>query len=204
MDWLVLCCLCHNCLTSLASVVLAIGWATCAMNRRTGLRFMRKQAGKPPPTKSGGQVAFVMPVKGTHSNSEASWLSQVNRHGYHGKVECIFVVQERSDPAYRLLLQMQADGRLPTDGVRVMVAGLTARTSQKLHNLIYAIERIAESTECVLQLPTRHSAPTEAVPPAPCPLPPFPLPSAPSPRGRSSSLSRLTADAGTCSCSMTT
>jgi len=151
MDWLALCCLVHNCVTSLASVVLAIGWATCAMNRRAGLRFMRKQAGKPPPTESGGQVAFVMPVKGTHSHSEASWLSQVNRHGYHGKVECIFVVQERSDPAYQLLLQMQADGRLPTDGVRVLVAGLTTRTSQKLHNLIYAIERIAESTECVLR-----------------------------------------------------
>ena len=120
------------------------------MNRRTGLRFMRKQAGKPPPTKSGGQVAFVMPVKGTHSNSEASWLSQVNRHGYHGKVECIFVVQERSDPAYRLLLQMQADGRLPTDGVRVMVAGLTARTSQKLHQQLAGIR--ASSSEMVLLL----------------------------------------------------
>ena len=44
---------------------------------------------------------------------------------------------------------MQSDGRLPTDGVRVLVAGLTVRTSQKLHNLIYAIERISESTECV-------------------------------------------------------
>ena len=152
MNWLALCCLVHNCVTSLVSVVLAVGWATCAKNRRAGLRFMKKQAGKPPPTGSGGQVAFVMPVKGTHSNSEASWLSQVNRHGYRGKVECIFVVQDESDPAYRLLLQMQSDGRLPTDGVRVLVAGLTVRTSQKLHNLIYAIERISENTEYVLML----------------------------------------------------
>ena len=92
-------------------------------------------------------MSFVMPVKGTHANSEASWLSQVNRHGYHGKVECIFVVQEKGDPAYRLLLEMQVDGRLPEDGVRVMVAGLAVRTSQKLHNLIYAIERCSESSE---------------------------------------------------------
>ena len=162
MDWLALCCLVHNCVTSLVSVVLAVGWATCAKNRRAGLRFMKKQAGKPPPTGSGGQVAFVMPVKGTHSNSEASWLSQVNRHGYRGKVECIFVVQDESDPAYRLLLQMQSDGRLPTDGVRVLVAGLTVRTSQKLHNLIYAIERISENTECVprpLALPRPQPCP---------------------------------------------
>ena len=147
MDWLALCCLVHNCFTSLISVIFAFGWATCAMNRRTGLNFMRKQARKPPPTESGAQVSFVMPVKGTHANSEASWLSQVNRHGYHGKVECIFVVQEKGDPAYRLLLEMQADGRLPEDGVRVMVAGLAVRTSQKLHNLIYAIERCSESSE---------------------------------------------------------
>ena len=33
----------------------------------------------------------------------------MTRHGYHGQVECIFVVQEEADPAYQLLQEMQAE-----------------------------------------------------------------------------------------------
>ena len=61
-------------------------------------------------------------------------------------------MQEEADPAYALLRQMQADGRLPKEGLRVLVAGLTKNTSQKLHNMIYAIERVSEASEFVLML----------------------------------------------------
>ena len=93
-----------------------------------------------------------MPVKGTHASSDANWISQTTRHGYYGKVDFLFVVQEEADPAYALLRQMQADGRLPKEGLRVLVAGLTKNTSQKLHNMIYAIERVSEASEFVLML----------------------------------------------------
>ena len=146
----------YNVLISAICITFAGGWIHCALHRRAGLREMRRRAREPPPSCKDPynmpQVSFVMPVKGTHAHSEASWISQVTRHGYHGQVECIFVVQERADPAYQLLQEMQADGRLPTDGVRVLVAGLTKQTSQKLHNLIYAIERVAEGSEYVLML----------------------------------------------------
>lgn len=47
---------------------------------------------------------------------------------------------------------MQAEGSLPTEGVKVLVAGLARNTSQKLHNMIYAIERVDEAAELVLML----------------------------------------------------
>jgi len=98
------------------------------------------------------QISFVLPVKGTHTNTAAAWISQVNRHGYEGPVEFVFVVQEDNDPAYVLLKQMQEDGRLPADGLRVLVAGLTTKTSQKLHNMIHAISQVSEASELVLML----------------------------------------------------
>jgi hypothetical protein len=52
----------------------------------------------------------------------------------------------------RRIKQLQAQGSLPTDGVKVLVAGLAQNTSQKLHNMIYAIERVDETAELVLML----------------------------------------------------
>ena len=99
-----------------------------------GLRVMRKQAGKPPPAKSGGQVAFVVPVKGTHWHSGASWLSQVNLHGYHGQVECIWVVLAprggRCAPAH--LLQARSQASLPPGASRRSHAGDLVRHSERV------------------------------------------------------------------------
>jgi hypothetical protein len=52
----------------------------------------------------------------------------------------------------RRIKQLQAQGSLPTQGVKVLVAGLAHNTSQKLHNMIYAIERVDEAAELVLML----------------------------------------------------
>jgi hypothetical protein len=54
-------------------------------------------------------------------------------------------------PLHRIK-QLQAQGCLPTDNVKVLVAGLAHSTSQKLHNLIHAIERVDRHAELVLML----------------------------------------------------
>jgi len=121
-----------------------------AVRRQLGIEMALRR--KDLQLKATPQIAFVLPVKGTHPNSATNWISQVNRHGYAGAVEFVFVVQEDTDPAFVLLKKMQAEGTLPTEGVRVLVAGLTERTSQKLHNMIHAIENVGPESELVLML----------------------------------------------------
>ena len=97
-------------------------------------------------------LCVVLPVKGAHAQSAANWRAQCCSHGYAGPVSFLFVVQEEEDEAYSLVKQLQASGSLPTENVRVLVAGLAVGTSQKLHNLIHAVERIGEQSELVLML----------------------------------------------------
>ena len=125
-------------------------WLLVAVRRQLGIEMAMRR--KDLQLKATPQIAFVLPVKGTHPNSATNWISQVNRHGYAGAVEFVFVVQEDTDPAFVLLKKMQAEGTLPTEGVRVLVAGLTERTSQKLHNMIHAIENVGPESELVLML----------------------------------------------------
>lgn len=97
-------------------------------------------------------LCVVLPVKGAHAQSAANWRAQCCSHGYAGPVSFLFVVQEEEDEAYSLVKQLQASGSLPTENVSVLVAGLAVGTSQKLHNLIHAVERIGEQSELVLML----------------------------------------------------
>jgi cellulose synthase/poly-beta-1,6-N-acetylglucosamine synthase-like glycosyltransferase len=57
-----------------------------------------------------------------------------------------FVVEHESDPAYAALCAMKADmaGRTTAKDVRVLVAGPSARCSQKLHNLLYACSQVPD------------------------------------------------------------
>ena len=147
-DVLATLCAVYNALNLLCWLSFAAGWFFAWLNRTLALHKLKRNAEARTGTlasTSAPQVTFVMPCKGTHPGSSASWISQVCGHGYHGKVECLFVVQEATDPAYLLLKEMQEDGRLPMEGLRVLVAGLASKTSQKLHNMIYAIERACEA-----------------------------------------------------------
>lgn len=135
-------------------IVMGTVWFATGLRRARAVRSLpvmieraqRAFATPPPP------LCVVLPVKGAHAQSAANWRAQLLCHGYSGKISFTFVVQEETDPAYVLLKQLQAQGRLPTEGVSVLVAGLATRNSQKLHNMIYAIERVGAPAELVLML----------------------------------------------------
>mmetsp|Transcript_32170 Transcript_32170/g.102522 ORF Transcript_32170/g.102522 Transcript_32170/m.102522 type:complete len:527 (-) Transcript_32170:55-1635(-) len=141
--------------TALATAYFALGfvWTLAAARRRRstaalpGMLTTAQGALHSPPA-----LAVVLPVKGAHPQSASNWRAQLTQHGYSGHVTFVFVVQELSDPAYVLIKQLQAQGSLPIKGVKVLVAGLARNTSQKLHNMIYAIERVDETAELVLML----------------------------------------------------
>lgn len=92
-------------------------------------------------------VTIVVPCKGLdarfHANIESFF------HQDYSHYTLFFVVQEESDPAYKELCEI-ARGMQPASGareVRILVAGLSTGSSQKVHNLLYAFHRIDTDTE---------------------------------------------------------
>lgn len=130
-----------------AAVLLALGCLFWLVGHR---RARTIQELTPPHLPSPPSVTFVLPVRGTHLNSAANWVAQVHGHGYPGVCEHIFVVAEQDDEARLLIEQLQKDGSLHSDNLRVLVAGHATRTSQKLHQQLAGIR--ASSSEMVLLL----------------------------------------------------
>ena len=130
-----------------AAVLLALGCLFWLVGHRRA-RTVRELT--PPHLPSPPSVTFVLPVRGTHLNSAANWVAQVHGHGYPGVCEHIFVVAEQDDEARLLIEQLQKDGSLHSNNLRVLVAGHATRTSQKLHQQLAGIR--ASSSEMVLLL----------------------------------------------------
>lgn len=92
-------------------------------------------------------VALLVPCKGLDSQFDAN-IRSLLRQDYEDYRAC-FIVQERSDPAYAELCRIRDDlaRRGGTPPVEVLVAGPSKASSQKIHNLLYAIERLGEDIE---------------------------------------------------------
>jgi ceramide glucosyltransferase len=104
-------------------------------------RYERNRRPAPPP-----RVALLIPCKGLdarfHTNI-ASFLKQ------DYEPFCVFfVVAEQADPAYAELCRIKETlGRdLKASDIQILVAGLSTSRSQKIHNLLYAIERLPTDT----------------------------------------------------------
>ncbi|KAF5834628.1 nucleotide-diphospho-sugar transferase [Dunaliella salina] len=92
-------------------------------------------------------VSVIMPVKGCRTHSEANWASHLSMQ-YDGPIEFLFVGESEVDPAWPRLrslaehqTHLQAQGGDMSTGsrtVRLHVAGLSQRCSQKIHNLASA------------------------------------------------------------------
>ena len=93
---------------------------------------------------------LIVPCKGldeTFDKNIESFFRQAYQ-GYH----LLFVVEDRSDPAYDRLLNLAA-GYGPTSQARtvdILVAGPTESCSQKLHNLLFAYRKIPKETEVLV------------------------------------------------------
>lgn len=63
-----------------------------------------------------------------------------------------FIVENREDPAYEILLRLKARHRNNSKAldVRILVSGPTAGCSQKLHNLLFAVRQIPDDVEVLV------------------------------------------------------
>lgn len=93
------------------------------------------------------RVVLIIPCKGLdarfHSNIQ-SFLEQD-----YEDYRLFFVVEDESDPAYRELhaLAAQFNGRSHAAEIRILVAGPSRASSQKIFNLLYAYRQVPEDTE---------------------------------------------------------
>jgi len=95
------------------------------------------------------RTVLIIPCKGldTHFDSNVRSFLEQDYDNY----QLFFVVGEESDPAYRELRRLK--DKLGPDShaldVQLLVAGPSRCCSQKIHNLLYAIERVPSDTEVV-------------------------------------------------------
>lgn len=93
------------------------------------------------------QTALIVPCKGLDSAFEQNITSLFNQD--YENYLLLFVVAEKSDPAYDELCKLK--NRLSQNSkardVQVLVAGQGQTCSQKIHNLLYCYERITDDIE---------------------------------------------------------
>jgi cellulose synthase/poly-beta-1,6-N-acetylglucosamine synthase-like glycosyltransferase len=104
-------------------------------------KFSKKHASYRP------KVALIVPCKGIDTAFDEN-ISSFYRLDYDG-FELVFVVESKEDPAYERLaaLKDQFQNRTRAFNVRVLVAGVAASGSQKLHNLLYGCQTAQKDVE---------------------------------------------------------
>ncbi|MFA6424909.1 MAG: glycosyltransferase family 2 protein [Phycisphaerae bacterium] len=93
------------------------------------------------------KTAMIVPCKGIDTEFEKNISSfyEIDYNGY----ELIFVVENAEDAAYNRLAEIKKKfaGKTKAFDVRILVAGVAAQGSQKLHNLLYAFANISNGVE---------------------------------------------------------
>ncbi|CAA3022104.1 Ceramide glucosyltransferase [Olea europaea subsp. europaea] len=146
-------------------LVLALGWALAAYVRRREIRQMKDSM------KHGNTFAFlyhdinalehssqvnlprvtvVMPLKGFGEHNLHNWRTQITSL-YGGPLEFLFVVDSIEDPAYHAVSRLLADFKDDVDA-RIVVAGMSATCSQKIHNQLVGVENMHKDTKYVFFL----------------------------------------------------
>jgi cellulose synthase/poly-beta-1,6-N-acetylglucosamine synthase-like glycosyltransferase len=93
------------------------------------------------------RVVLIIPCKGLdarfHSNIQSFFEQDYENY------RLFFVVESEQDPAYRELRALKArlNGRSHAAEVRILVAGPSQASSQKIFNLLYAYRQVPEDTE---------------------------------------------------------
>jgi ceramide glucosyltransferase len=121
-------------------------------------RYAAGKAGRNRELKTRPRVALVVPCKGLDSDFRANIRSFL--HLDYGNYQVFFVVGDASDPAYAEL-QAIADASTPKptshlelgtshSPIQLLVSGPSTSCSQKIHNLLYAIERLPDDVEIIV------------------------------------------------------
>lgn len=146
-----------------AASTLAGCWGILAANRVGELRSHPNTLEKT--TKSMPSLAVIMPCHGKYNFAKICehWNSQLNTT-YSGSVSFVYVIESLEDPAFMTICKylsqvhgLEEAGRAgisqdashlskdivleasPQRSVRLAVAGVTSRSSQKIHNILYAL-----------------------------------------------------------------
>jgi cellulose synthase/poly-beta-1,6-N-acetylglucosamine synthase-like glycosyltransferase len=91
------------------------------------------------------RTALIIPCKGIDGHFGAnirSFFAQ-EYESYH----LLFVVEDESDPAYQELHTLLQEELRKGRSCQILVAGVSHSSSQKIHNLLYAVDRVPPETE---------------------------------------------------------
>jgi len=93
------------------------------------------------------RTTIIIPCKGLDARFGANIESFFSQD--YDNYSLFFVVQEKSDPAYEALREIASRLRSSSNArdIQILVAGLSSHCSQKIHNLLFAIERAPSDTE---------------------------------------------------------
>jgi cellulose synthase/poly-beta-1,6-N-acetylglucosamine synthase-like glycosyltransferase len=93
------------------------------------------------------RVALIVPCKGLDARFQTNIRSFLKQD--YGNYRLFFVVEEQTDPAYAAICEVkEALGKeSKAADIQILVAGLSASCSQKIHNLLYALDRVPDSTD---------------------------------------------------------
>ena len=92
-------------------------------------------------------TALIIPCKGIDARFASNLRSFFELD--YGKYDLLLVVEEESDPAYEALTTLKDELRSQSRArdIQVLVAGPARSCSQKLHNLLYALDRVPADCE---------------------------------------------------------
>ncbi|MEO1785314.1 glycosyltransferase family 2 protein [Thermodesulfobium sp. 4217-1] len=85
------------------------------------------------------KVLLITPFKGLEQNTRANALSILNQD--YNNIQIYFVVDSKKDEAYPILKEFEKDY---SDRLNVIVSGISKSCSQKVHNIVRAIQKCKE------------------------------------------------------------
>jgi len=105
-------------------------------------KYGRKRQPVPEPL-----VALIIPCKGLDARFPTNIASFLKQD--YANYRVFFVVEERTDLAYAKICEVkEALGReSKASDIQILVAGPSASCSQKIHNLLYALDRVPDSAQ---------------------------------------------------------
>jgi ceramide glucosyltransferase len=91
------------------------------------------------------RAAVIIPCKGVDSHFVANIRSffEQDYEAYH----LLFVVEDESDPAYPALHTLLQEQQKKGKACQILVAGISQVSGQKIHNLLYAVDRVPPEIE---------------------------------------------------------
>jgi ceramide glucosyltransferase len=109
-------------------------------------RFARSRSRHPTNEPFRKRVALFVPCKGADTDLEANLRPLFEQD--HGNYEIVFVVESHDDPACRTIGRVMDN--YPGTPSRLIVAGISTSSGQKVHNLLAATEKLPEHVEALV------------------------------------------------------